>query len=213
MSGYSFEGPADPGDLPTRTRRSTRREGRILKSETHQDVRPGRNRGYGSNGICGCVVGIALTCANEVSHVHFVDPAAKLLTNVLTVTCNALFLGDGLGLASPLVTHGNFTYTGCNNGCTATDLVGGLLLALKTASGLARVTGDGFLVRVLCIGIINCEYDGNTLVGHGLSATGTNNGLVNAHEQTVSHTSGLLCPETAKLDALFESLTALYVKS
>jgi hypothetical protein len=169
----------------------------------------------GSTTLCSSHEEGALSCqaGNDVSHVHFVDPAAVLLTNVLNVSCNVLFLGDGLGLGTPLVIHGAFSITGCNNGCTITDLSGGLLLVLETASGLSEVTGDNFLERMLCIGVINCEYDGKTLIGHGLDATASDDGLVTLHKQTVSRASGLLCPEITELDALLESLTPLYIKS
>jgi len=166
--------------------------------------------------LCSSNEGGALTCSagNVVTHVHFVDSAAKLLTNVLNVTCNALFLGDSLGLAQPLLVHGEFTYSGCNNGCTAEDLEGGLLLILKTAANLAEVKGDGFKVNVHCLNVIECEYDGQGLVGHGLGANlPTTAGEVSISEQTVHSVGGLLCPSTAKLDALFESLTDVYIKS
>lgn len=161
--------------------------------------------------------------ANLVTHVHFVDPAAKLLTTPITVTCNALFLGDALGLVSggPAVVHGSFTYTGCNSTCTATDLKGGLLLVLRTAAGLAEVTGDGFEVAVKCAGLIECEYDGQGLVGHGLSANladvGGTAGSVIVNNQTVHPTgnklTNIICPDPAKLDANFVSLEDIFIST
>jgi len=144
-------------------------------------------------------------CLNQVEHVHFVDPAAKLVTLPLTVTCEALFLGDALGLVTsgPVIVHGSFTYSNCNNGCTATDLHGGLLLVLRTATNLGEVKGDGFEVNVHCAGVIECEYDAQGLVGHALGAElPTTAGKVTVSNQEVHRTgnplTNLICPEPAK---------------
>lgn len=163
----------------------------------------------------------------QVSAVHFEDPLAELLNDktLTPIHCKALFLGNALGLAeapNALVVHGHFSYTNCNNGCTASEqpgsdgAPGGLLLVLKTAAGLGEVTGHGFEVRVTCALLINCDFTEDGLVGHAVSATGSHNGLVSAHFQEVKHLPAggqFLCPETAELHALFESATPLYLKS
>jgi hypothetical protein len=84
---------------------------------------------------------------------------------------------------------------------------------------LARVKSDGFHVKAICAGVIECEYTDENFVGHGLSATGAsapNRGLVTAHKQPVNHLPpGVLgiCPTKAELDALFEALPATYLRS
>jgi hypothetical protein len=176
--------------------------------------------------ICSEASSILECPANKlVEHVHFLDPAAKLLTNVLTITCHVLFLGDALALLAEapesLEIYGTFTYTNCNNGCTAREVanpdLGGHILALKTAADLAIVEGDEFEMRMVCAGLTECSYTGNGLKGHVLSANlPSNAGLVTSHEETVAHLpQGLLdiCPSTSKLDALFQSLTDLWIRS
>ena len=157
-------------------------------------------------------------CPAEVEHVHFVDSAAKLLTPVLNVICEALFLGNALGLVTngPVLVHGNFTYSNCTNGCTVTDLIGGLLLFLRTAANLGEVNGDGFKVNVHCAGVIECEYDEEAPVGHLLGANlPTTAGHILIDEQELHRTgnplTNLICPEPAELDANFDSLEDIYV--
>ena len=157
-------------------------------------------------------------CLAEVEHVHFVDSAARLLTNVLTITCEALFLGDVLGLVTngPVLVHGSFTYSNCNNGCTFTDLHGGLLLMLRTAANLGEATGDGFEIILHCAGVIECEYDLQGLVGHVLGAElPATSGHISISQQSLHRTgnplTNLICPEPAKLDVDFESLEDLYL--
>ena len=168
--------------------------------------------------LCSSNEGGALACADGVNSVHFIDPSAELLS-VVDITCNALLSGTiADDLDSPLeVTVTELNYTGCvrENGskCTVTTEVKGTIDVLKTAADLAEVTGLGTEVHVQCGILINCTYGAKALVGHGLSPTAGNNGLVTSEEATVTSTKGGFCPASAKLDALFESLTALYVKT
>jgi hypothetical protein len=168
---------------------------------------------------------LACPANKQAEHFHFLDPSAKLLTNVLNVTCHALFLGDALvplaEAPESLEIYGTFTYTGCNNSCTAKEVanpeLGGHILVLKTAADLAIIEGDEFEVRVVCAGLIECSYTGNGLQGHALSSNlPSNAGLVTSHEESVAHLpQGLLdiCPSTGKLDALFEPLVDLWIRS
>jgi hypothetical protein len=153
---------------------------------------------------------------NLVTHVHYVDPSPILLSTI-NVQCNALFLGDALGLVTngPVLVHGSFTYTNCNEGCEVEDLKGGLILVLRTAANLGEVKGDGFEISVTCLGVIECEYTGANLVGHGLGANlPTTAGDVSISEQQVDHKSRSIldiCPAKAKLDAKFVSLADMYL--
>jgi len=148
------------------------------------------------------------TCAEEniVTHVHeatLEKAPAVLLSSVLNVECDALFLGDALSsLANPLVIHGEFTYTNCNSGCTATEENGPAeIKVLREGSELAKVTGEG-LVHLVCAGFINCRYNGVGLKGHGLGPLTSSeaNGSVNLSGQTTNKESGTFCPSTGQLD-------------
>lgn len=158
-------------------------------------------------------------CPTPLTHVHYTASAAKLITPILTVTCEALYLGDALqGLASPIVIHGHFTYSNCNNSCTATEVsTSALVEVLKEGTELAKVTGEG-KVHVVCgLNVINCTYTGEGLVGHGLGGlktTAAEKGHVTFSGAKVKNEAGgILCPEEAKLTALFESLAKEYIAS
>jgi len=155
-----------------------------------------------------------LTCpaGQQASHVHFVSAKADsfLLNSTLDVSCVSLFLGDTVGgtLGKPLLIEGNFTYSSCTTFCSAKEENGPAHLeVLKTAQGLADVTGEG-LVTVNCFGFFKCSYIGTNLTGHGTGA-----GHVTFEEAAVKSESGGSCPATASLDALFVSLENLFVRS
>ncbi len=157
------------------------------------------------------------TCAEPVEHVHettLSGAQATLLSSILTVKCDVLFLGDTLvSLASPLIIHGNFTYSNCNNNCTATEENGPAeIKVLKEGTELSKVTGEG-LVHLVCGAFINCRYNGVGLLGHGLGALSSSetNGSVSLSEVTTNKESGSLCPSTAKLDIATTPLEATYI--
>lgn len=157
---------------------------------------------------------------NLVTHIHFLG-LAHISTSPLTVKCHVLFLAGVLGLVTngPALAHGIFIFSGgCNSGCSATDLHGGLLLVLRTAAGLAEVTGDGFEISVQCAGVVECEYDHQGLAGHALSANLSETaGKVVISQQSLHRTgnplTNLICPEPAKLDLSLESLADFYVST
>jgi hypothetical protein len=169
--------------------------------------------------------GGALACPSGhlVQHVHYVASGAKLLNALHEVVCDALFLGDVLSpfLGAPLHIEGNFTYSNCSTGCEAKQVSSTILIeVLKTAPELANVTGKGE-VLVNCVSIIgktliHCIYNGKNLTGHalgGLTTTAAEKGHVTFTNAVVEKVSGILCPNTAELDALFESLNKEYLKS
>ncbi len=153
-----------------------------------------------------------------VEHVHeetLSGAQATLLSNVLTVKCDVLFLGDvlGEGLANPLVIHGTFTYSNCNNNCTATEENGPAEIKVsKLGHETADVTGEG-LIHVVCGALINCRYTGASLVGmaKGPLLAAETNGEVSLKEKAVNKESGSLCPKTAELDIVTTPLEATYV--
>jgi hypothetical protein len=155
-----------------------------------------------------------------VSHVHFVDPAAQLLNPIQNVTCEALFLGDVQNatlLGAPVEILGNFTYTNCSGGCEAKEVSKKAEVnVLKTGTELGEVVGEGE-VLVKCALILHCIYNGVNLVGHGLgglATTAAEKGHVTFSKTPVERVGGqslLLCPSSATLDALFESLEKQYL--
>ena len=158
--------------------------------------------------------------AHLVKHVHVVATGVKLLTSILTVTCTGLFLGDVLSpfLANPLHIVGNFTYSGCveddGGSCKIIELVpSSLISVLRTAAEKAEITGEGQAL-VDCGFFLHCVYNGKNLKGEGLGALlATPNGEAKTEEATANKISGMLCPETSKLDALYKPLTPTYIST
>jgi hypothetical protein len=153
--------------------------------------------------------------ANVISHVHETSVGkAKLLSSLLNVECDVLFLGDTVAKTSaPLVIEGSFTYSNCNNSCTATEENGPAEIeVLKEGHEKSKVTGEG-LVHLVCGAFINCRYNGEGLIGTGkgplLSAQA--NGEVSISEAETNKESGSLCPSTAKLDITTTPLTPVYL--
>ncbi len=159
-----------------------------------------------------------------VSHVHeetLKGEQAILLTSVLTVKCDVLFLGDVLtaGLLAkvpePLLISGTLTYSNCNNSCTFTEENGpGHLEVAKEGHELAKVTFKD-LIHMVCGAFINCRYNGTGLLAHGLGAltSSETNGSTTLSEQTTNKESGALCPSTAKLDITTTPLEPIYISS
>jgi hypothetical protein len=147
---------------------------------------------------------------------------ATLLNSISNVECNVLILGtvqQGLKTNGPVpitVTKENLQYTNCSP-CTVTTEEGGTILVLKLKSAgleLADVTGDGFKVKVVCLGFIKCIYNAAGLSGHGLGPLATGgNGHVTYTKAKVTSESGGLCPAEAFLDALFKDLTKTYIRN
>jgi hypothetical protein len=165
------------------------------------------------------------TCsgANTITHVHESQVGKAKLLSEPTVECKVvLFLGDTKnaaketkGLANPLRIEGAFTYKECNNSCTVKEEEGpAVILVLKEGSELATVTGEG-LVHLTCFfGFINCKYNGEGLIGHGLGplTSAQENGSVDIEEQETHREAGG-CPETAFLDLTTTPLEKTYISS
>jgi hypothetical protein len=155
------------------------------------------------------------------------DAKIKLLAaGFPTVECNLLVQGTVL---DKLVTNGpvrisvaaaGLVYTNCNNGCVVTVHAGGTLLVLRTGVELARVTGDGFMVELDCP-FYECDYNWEGLEGHGLGPLFGDTGS----KGHITYTAAVLrlerdlesvfgsCPAETFMDALLQSLTAVYIRT
>ena len=155
-------------------------------------------------------------CASPITHVHETSVGKGVLKSKLpTIECNVLFLGDALesGLGNPLVIHGQFTYSSCNNFCTVKEETANATIeVLKSGSELASVTGEG-LVNVKCP-FINCNYIGTGLEGHALGPLTSSqaNGSVVLTEQNTEKESGS-CPEEAFLTLTTTPLSKTYIST
>lgn len=154
---------------------------------------------------------------NLVRSVHFVDPAIELLTTLGNVKCEALILGEALALGYPQAIHINLTYSKCKSGETSCEVKEitpfGSLDITKTATELAEVTGLKFEVLVECKGLIHCVYGTSGLVGHLTGALTATKGHITFSKAPLKAITGSLCPSMTDLDALFESLVAVFVSS
>jgi hypothetical protein len=149
---------------------------------------------------------------NAPATVHFIDPAATLLTTapVLTITCEALISGTPGVLGAPQkvsVAAGGLTYSNCNNSCTAVNEASGVINVLKSGHEAAKITGEGFLVHLKCGAAINCFYNAEGLEGSALGPLLTADGKTHVTTTAAAvHKVKGLCPSTALLDSLFISL-------
>jgi hypothetical protein len=179
----------------------------MAKSTSLCELYPGK----GENEVC--------PKGHLVTHVHGTALAAKsatLLSSVLNVECSVLFLGDVIsknGLGSPLEILGNFTYTGCANGCIVTETSeNSTISVLKEGHETAKVTDEGE-VKVKCGFFISCMYDGEGLVGtaKGSLLSIDTYGEISIQEQELHKVGGLFCPSTGKLDIVITNLTSTYI--
>jgi RHS repeat-associated protein len=156
-------------------------------------------------------------CGSAVTHVHETTLAgvkAKLLTSIVNVECDVLFLGNTVEpLGEPLFILGNLTYTSCGS-CTVEETGEGVLVeVLKLGHETADVTGEGE-IHVNCSGL-NCYYSEEGLLGtaKGPLLSSETNGQVQILEQKVTKVKGLFCPSTSKLDITTTPLSATYIGS
>jgi hypothetical protein len=162
-------------------------------------------------------------CGTSITHVHESTlpgeaNQAILLSNILNVKCDVLYLGDTLGsLANSgikLVIHGHFTYTNCNNSCTVTEeSTNSLVEVEKRVHETASVVGSGE-VRVHCGFFINCVYNfvGLEATAHGPLLSNEINGDATILGQEMNKVEGF-CPEHVFLDIKTTPLTATYIGS
>ena len=168
-----------------------------------------------------CTVHTSLDCGPNVytGHVEATAGVTKLKTAVATVECQSShILGNALGLATapaPLVGHLELvTFANCETslgvGCSVTTTALGLLLLLKIALNEGLVESHGTWVKVLCAGVLHCEYGGTFHVGTALGSTlplgASSLGLVHANATEVQRRKALdpdVCPAESKWTALY----------
>jgi len=152
---------------------------------------------------------------NVVNHIHLTTLSgakAKLLTSIINVECDILFLGDLIGMVgSWMVYLGHYTLTNCGS-CTVEEWSGeSTIEILKTSHETALAVGEGE-THVNCSGL-NCYYNAEGLEGtaKGPLLSSETNGSVSIQEQTVKKVKGLFCPSTNKLDIVITPLSATYI--
>ncbi len=152
------------------------------------------------------------------------DGKVILLNDIALAECEVLLKMTNPTGTNPVTFNTvSLVYTNCNNGCKVTVIAVGTISFLKlgVSTELGDVTGTGFVINVNCLfGALNCDYDFTNLVGHFLGAStfgATTNGkghitytkaLLNPKEKLGGISS---CPK-AELDALFQSLTPIYIR-
>lgn len=159
-----------------------------------------------------CSVNEPLCAAgNVISHVHLVDPLEIFVSPVITTHCQSLFLGSSLGLANPLVLHGNFSFSNCTNGCIVQETSSSALITiLKEGAGSLTITN--FTVQLHCGEILNCTYSGSGLKGTVVNASlPSTAGKLVSTKQPLLKTGGLFCPKESTFTTSLESLTDLYL--
>jgi hypothetical protein len=162
---------------------------------------------------------IYAVCDDFIEHVHettLASAQAKILSSVIDVECDVLFLGSALAALAtngPMLIHGSFTYTNCGVGCTVFEENGpGDVKVLKTSHETASVT-YAFQIHVECWIFIDCKYNGVGLTGTGKGPLLSSeiNGGVTLTEQVLNRVGGSFCPATAKLDITTTPLKETYI--
>ena len=151
---------------------------------------------------------------NVITHIHETSVGkAKLESELPTIECNVLFLGDTVGGTGSLI-DGKFTYSSCNNFCSLKEVSesGSSIVLLKSGTELAEVT-SGSEANVTCP-FISCTYNIEAFEGHGLGAltSSSENGNVVISAQELEAMSGICPPETF-LDLTTTPLSKTYVVS
>jgi hypothetical protein len=154
-----------------------------------------------------------------VTHVHETTLSAHkatVLSSLINVECDVLFLGDAVEKESTsLAIEGNFTYTNCGGSCTVTEENGPAQIKILKEGHEKSDVAYEYQAHVVCGSFINCKYNGEGLKGTGkgpLLSTETN-GEVSLQEQTLHKVSGVFCPKTAKIDIVLTPLISSYIAS
>lgn len=166
--------------------------------------------GRGTHGQC--------PSGHRLRHLHEASIGkASLLTNVFSVECSALFLGDVRspnGSVASLWIEGTFTYSGCTKGCIVTEeTVPTELIVSRQGNRIANRIGYD-LLHVNCSSFSNCTYKKPSTYGVRLdpSLSTRPNGEITFHRQTTRKESGALCLDSgARLDLVTTSLEPVYV--
>jgi hypothetical protein len=159
------------------------------------------------------------TCVEPTTiHSVSVGHAVLLSSFGIEVQCDALVTGTvtkGLVTNGPVkISPATLSYSNCLNNATVTVIKQGTISVLNEGNELATQTSSGFEVLVNTSGL-HCVYTSKALAGHGLGPlqTGTGKDHVTYAGAVVNKVEGFLCPETSKLDALFQDLTAIWART
>jgi hypothetical protein len=174
-----------------------------------------------STQLCKNNLGDLITCTEPVTSVHAVAKNAMLLSPFVTVTClESLVSATVLGLSKPQLAHlTSLIWTHCLTGDGSTCEVKtnklGLFLILKTGANKADAQSHDTQVLVNCPNIgLHCIYGGlPTLEALGATLP-THAGTLHAKQLPLEEIEGgFFCPEETGWEALYESLTDIYIKS
>jgi hypothetical protein len=153
--------------------------------------------------------------SNHIKKIGFEADDLTVLTSVMDYKCDSSFSANVSELGEPQTLEVTaMEYTSCDQGCTRTVTELGTFTVSRTGEEVGEVAGSGFKVVVKCGSLINCTYTFDELIGtiQGASLTG-DNGHITFSEALFIKSSGILCPKTAKLDALFIASEPVYVSS
>lgn len=161
----------------------------------------------------------------RIGHVHEATLAgakAKLLTSLINVECNVLYLGDNNVSASLLgvtiLTEGHFTYSACNNSCVVKEPANKIaeVVILREGHETAR-TVIRERMEVKCNGLLNCEFswaEGEEGEAKGPLLSTETNGDVSFNEILPIGVEGALCPSgKSKLDIKMTPLIQTFIAS
>ncbi|MDX6608354.1 MAG: hypothetical protein QOF85_279 [Solirubrobacterales bacterium] len=145
-------------------------------------------------------------------HIEAVAVNPKLLTSLTTIQCKkALFLGNALGLANPLIIHvEKFEFfddclTAGEDPCEFKSLELGLALLLRTGSNLGTLTLHNTKILVSCpMEFIDCVYGGLPIFHMEGSPTQETLATILTNEVLWEHGESVFCPMEAKLDATYK---------
>jgi hypothetical protein len=180
-----------------------------------------------------CMVDEGEVCeaGDQVSHVHYEAKGVKFLSIIVNSECkSSLILTDAVNinelLGSPLkfevpfnakTTLEDLTFKECSEGCEIKQTKRFELDYLRTVAETATVTGLEFGIKVECDEPpLECFYAAKSLAGQarGPLLTG-DNGHLTFSEAVLKEASesGPMCPDEAKLDALYVVLPKpIYIK-
>ncbi len=158
----------------------------------------------------------------EASTIHFVTTEKLIFENpVLNVSCNSLMSGTritgGLQSFGPVqFTITSLTFTSCTFGCSVSTQQLDNIYVLNEGLEVGRVTGGGnLLIEISCFGFFDCFYTWAAGLGEFLGALIKNVGGVGhlSLAPDMLWTKGTFCPEEQILEALYRSLSPLYLRT
>jgi hypothetical protein len=169
----------------------------------------------GSTQICTNETG---TCV-EPMQIHWESVGhITLLSSIGNIECDVLMQTTvplGLVTNGPVtVNPATLSYSNCLYTCTVTVLRQGTLSFLNEGNELGTVTSSGYEILHECHGI-HCIYSLSGVKGHWLGPlrTGTGHDHVTYAEAEKPKIGGFFCPSVTKLDALFQDLSAIWLRS